>query len=188
MNWYKTFQEQLLLNQEIPILKEIVFIKKVHKFAYLSKSHQTGFANSETNDGYRARIELTENKNKITLSCRFLSDVYSFALFEDEWHYDKKEIKRALKTFNRIVNVIEDLKMDFEDDETPGPTLQGKAREELRFIDIDRKKPLNNRSLEAARYETGESDWRSSLYGNRYPSPAIVVNNNGVVNFHGKQI
>ena len=185
MNWY---QKYISANNSLSF-KEISFIsKKIKKFAYITKSHQTGFSNTDSNDGYRARIELTENKNKIVLVARFLSDIYSFSLFEDEWHYDKKEMKRALKTFNRIVNVIEDLKMDFEDDEMPGPTLQGKAREELRFLDIDRKKPINNRSLEAAKYEVGESDWRSSLYGNRYPSPTININNsNGIVNFNGIQ-
>ncbi|CAK9251258.1 unnamed protein product [Sphagnum jensenii] len=44
------------------------------------------------------------------------------------------------------------------------PSIQGKAREELRFIDIDRKKPAISTAQKAARYETGASDWRNSIY------------------------
>ena len=76
---------------------------------------------------------------------------------------------RAVKTFNRCVNVVEDLKTEYEDEDIPGPTLQGMSREALRYIDIDRKNVTPSRSLEAAKYLDGVTDWRSSIYGNRMP-------------------
>jgi len=96
---------------------------------------------------------------------------------EETWLYDKKEAKRASKTYNRIINVLEDLKSDAEDDELPTPSIQGKVREELRYIDVERKKPAISSSMKAARSEPGEEDWRKSLYGNRYPQPTVVINN-----------
>jgi hypothetical protein len=139
--------------------------------------------------GYFVKVQLTENVNKIILVAQFLSDIYAFPLFKEIWHYKKGEMKRAIKTYNRVVNVLEDLKTDFEEDETPGPTLQGMAREELRFIDPDRKRSTNIRSLEASKDVPGEADWRSSIYGNRYPAPQINISNTngGIVNFHGTQ-
>jgi hypothetical protein len=71
-----------------------------------------------------------------------------------------------------------------EDDDTPTPTIQGLAREELRFIDIDRKKETNNVSLEASKRESSEGDWRQNLYGNRYPQQTVSINNNGVININ----
>lgn len=147
--------------------------------AYNNRSHDVEYSVYENNDGYSGRVQLVENKNKIVLSARVLNKVYHFPLLEERWHYGMSERARALKTFNRVVNVMEDMKVEIENDETPGPILQGIMREEMRFIDVDRKKGTRNRSLEASKFEPGESDWRSSLYGNRYPSPPISITNHG---------
>jgi hypothetical protein len=186
MNWYK----ELIDYPRTILTKNIVVFSCVknsfNKFSsYDSKDHNVDFAGNDDNDGYHVKIQLTESKNKIVINARFLGDIYAFPLFEETWHYEKDEKKRAIKTFNRIANVLEDMKADLEEDELPGPSIQGKAREELRYIDIDRKKALNNRSLEAARKETGETDWRDSIYSGRYPVQAININNNGTVYFNG---
>lgn len=78
----------------------------------------------------------------------------------------------------------------------PGPTLQGMARESFRYVDIDRKNVAPSRSLEAAKYLDGETDWRSSIYGNRFPHqygspltpPTINITNtgNGSININSK--
>jgi len=115
----------------------------------------------------------------------FLNDIHSFPLYQETWKYPKIEVKRAMKTFNRCVNMVEDIKIEYEDEELPGPTLQGMARETLRYLDIDRKKALPSRSLEAAKYLDGETDWRSSIYGNRMPGQynINIHNKDGTVNF-----
>ena len=154
------------------------------KLAYTSKDHKIGFAKQSVGDGCRADVELTESKNSAIIDVQLMTKMYSFPLFEDKWVYPKKEIKRAIKTYNRIVNVLEDLKIEVEDDDTPTPTIQGLAREELRFIDIDRKKPTNNVSTEAAKREAGNGDWRENLYGNRYPQQTVQINNSGVININ----
>ena len=173
------------MSKIVPLLKKSPLVK----VAYKTKEHEVDFAKQDFNDGYFCKVQLTENKNQTIVTARVLSDIRSFPLFQDIWVYGNNENKRAIKTFNRIVNVLEDTKIDFEEDETPGPTLQGVIREELRYIDIERKRDTHNRSLEAAKYLDGVTDWRESLYGNRYP--VININNsNGVVNFnelHGKQ-
>ena len=116
-----------------------------------------------------------------------MNEVHSFPLFSEAWKYPKDESTRAVKTFNRCVNLVEDLKTEYEDDDMPGPTLQGMAREALRYVDIDRKNVTPSRSLEAAKYLDGETDWRSSIYGNRMPHqynhplnpPTINITNSG---------
>lgn len=180
MNWYKS-----TLNTNVLVEDTVAFSPKAKpmvKLAYSSRSHELDIAKQTNGDGSKIKIQFTESKNQICIVARFLTELYSFPLFEETWIYDKKEMKRAVKTYNRIINVLEDLKADTEDDDLPTPSLQGAAREELRFIDIERKKPLNNRSLEAARHEPGVVDWRNSLYGNRYPATTVNINNNGTIN------
>ena len=168
MNWY---QKNIQNNKEI-ISKQICLSskkKKMIKMAYMSKDHQTNFNDTVANDPYHCKIALTESKKRIVLSIVFMNNIHSFPLFSEAWKYPKTESKRAIKTFNRCVNIVEDIKAESEDDDLPSPTLQGKARESLRYVDIDRKEAKPSISLEAAKYLDGESDWRSSLYGNRMP-------------------
>jgi hypothetical protein len=185
MNWYKNekTEQKVILAKSLPI--SVKKRKKQIKLAYTSKNHKTYFNDVDDSDGHNCKVQLTESKNKIVLTAVFLNDIMAFPLYQETWKYPKKEIKRALKTFNRCVNSVEDIKVEFEDDDMPGPTLQGVARESLRYIDIDRKKELPSRSLEAARYLDGEADWRSSLYGNRLPSQYNInlTNESGTINF-----
>ena len=192
MNWYKNkYKEEIILKTSSLFLNKK---KKMRKLAYMVKDHTTPFNDTMDKDGYTCKIQLTESKSRIVLTAVFMNDVHSFPLYSEAWKYPKEEGKRAIKTFNRCVNVIEDIKTEYEDGDMPGPTLQGMAREALRYIDIDRKNITPSRSLEAAKYLNGESDWRSSLYGNRLPHqyghpltpPTINITNtgSGTVNFN----
>ena len=197
MNWYKTniLQEKIITSSTISLHQR----KKMVKVAYMTKGHKTEFNDTMDSDGYTCKVQLTESKKRIVLTAVFMNEVHSFPLFSEAWKYPKGESKRAVKTFNRCVNVVEDLKTEYEDDDMPGPTLQGMAREALRYLDIDRKNVTPSRSLEAAKYLDGETDWRSSIYGNRMPHqyghplnpPTVNITNTGSgnVNFDsGKSI
>jgi hypothetical protein len=185
MNWFRhnILQEHDLKISFVPLQTKQVMVK----LAYMSKDHSTGFNDTMSSDGYTCKVSLTESKSRIVLTAVFMNDVHSFPLYSENWKYPKEEIKRALKTYNRCVNVVEDLKAEYEDDDMPGPTLQGMAREALRYLDIDRKDVAPSRSLEAAKYLDGETDWRSSIYGNRMPHqyghpltpPTINITNTG---------
>lgn len=185
MNWYNC---KILQNH---ITKSVVFHfggnkKKMIKTAsYGSKDHSVDFSSTGFRDGYTAKIQLTNSKTGARISVVVVSNIYSFPLIEENWEYPEKENKRCVKTFNRCVNIFEDLKADFEEDDTPGPTLQGFVREAFRYVDVDRKLKTNNRSLEGAKYSEGVSDWRESLYGGHYPpKPTININNSGTVNIN----
>ncbi|KKL63483.1 hypothetical protein LCGC14_2174620, partial [marine sediment metagenome] len=191
MNWYrkKALCEKNIISTSFFLSKEK---RGMVKLAYMSKGHNTDFNDVDESDAYRCKVALTESQKRAVLTVVFMNDVHSFPLISETWKYSKDELRRAVKTFNRLVNVVEDLKAEYEDEEMPGPTLQGMAREAMRYIDIDRKKTLPSRSLEAAKYLDGETDWRSSIYGNRLPSqyphegkPIINISNtgNGTVNF-----
>jgi len=185
MNWYKKY------NNKSVILKEATFDichkKKMVKLAYMTKGHKTDFNDTMDSDGYTCKVQLTESKSRIVLTAVFMNDVHAFPLYSEAWKYPKEESKRAIKTFNRCVNMVEDLKAEYEDDDMPGPTLQGMARESMRYLDIDRKNVTPSRSLEAAKYLDGETDWRSSIYGNRMPHqyghplnpPTVNITNTG---------
>jgi hypothetical protein len=185
MNWYQEkCQDPIVVHV---FEKHFSNKKKMVKLAYMSKGHETDFNDTMDSDGYTCKVKLTESKSRVVLTAVFMSDVHAFPLFSEAWKYPKLESKRAVKTYNRCVNVVEDLKAEYEDDDMPGPTLQGMAREAMRYLDIDRKNVTPSRSLEAAKYLDGVSDWRSSIYGNRLPSqqghdltpPTINITNTG---------
>lgn len=186
MNWYSDIKEDVVVIAEnsFPVKNSA---KPMTKLAYSSRKHNTEFNDNDANDGYNIKIALTESKSGIVLTVNLMSEVYSFPSYSEIWKYEKKESTRAFKTYNRCVNVIEDIKIDHEDEELAGPSLQGLMRETLRYIDIDRNKETNNRSLEAAKYQSGESDWRSSLYGGRLNQPIVNINNSGegTINING---
>lgn len=187
MSWYNTKNDE---NEPRLHMSKKLFLqfnkeeKRFVKLAYTNKEHKVSFAKQSVGDGCHAHIELTESKNSIIIEVQLLTKIYSFPLFEDKWVYPKSEVKRSIKTFNRIVNVLEDLKIETEADDTPTPTIQGLAREELRFVDIDRKKETNNISLEASKREADNGDWRQNIYGNRYPQQTVTINNNGTININ----
>jgi hypothetical protein len=197
MNWFKdkNFSEKVITSSTINLSKK----KKLVKLSYMTKGHHTEFNDTMDKDAYTCKVQLTESKKRIVLTAVFMNEVHSFPLFSEAWKYPKEESRRAVKTFNRCVNVVEDLKAEMEDDDIPGPTLQGMAREALRYLDIDRKNVTPSRSLEAAKYLDGVADWRSSIYGNRMPHqydhplnpPTINITNtgSGIVNFdNGKSV
>lgn len=179
MNWFiaSKGQDGKIIHQAFVVLKK----PAMTKLAYRSREHLVNIAKQNNEDGVSCKVNLIENKNKIEINVNFINDIWAFPMYTEVWVYPKEEMKRAVKSFNRIVNVLEDLKTDAEDDELPAPSVQGKAREELRYIDVDRKKPVNNPSQKAARSEPGEADWRNSLYGNRYPQQIVNINNNGQI-------
>jgi hypothetical protein len=197
MNWFKkkSLNEKVITSSTIGLSKK----KKMVKLSYMTKGHKTEFNDTMDKDGYTCKVQLTESKKRIVLTTVFMNEVHSFPLFSEAWKYPKEESRRAVKAFNRCVNVVEDLKTEYEDDDMPGPTLQGMAREALRYVDIDRKNVTPSRSLEAAKYLDGVTDWRSSTYGNRMPHqyehplnpPTINITNtgSGIVNFdNGKSV
>ena len=188
MNWYKKQKEPTELIMQWSKSYETKTAAEgsgpLQKLAYSSKKHELLIPQHNSEDGCEGQITLTESKNKITLGVAFYTRLYSFPLAEEVWHYDKAEMKRAMRTFNHLTHVLEDLKVDAEEEELPTPSIQGMVREAVRFIDVERKRPTNNPSLHTARYEPGEADWRKSLYGNRYPQPTIQINNNGTININ----
>ena len=190
MNWFKekSLKEKIIISSVINLRPK----KKMVKLAYMTKGHKTEFNDTMSSDGYSCKVQLTESKSRIVLTAVFMNEVHSFPLYSEAWKYPKEESTRAVKTFNRCVNIIEDLKTEYEDNDMPGPTLQGMAREAVRYLDIDRKNVPPSRSLEAAKHLDGVTDWRSSIYGNRLPSqygypltpPTVNITNTGEGNIN----
>jgi len=184
MNWYKNLHSYIIEEKYINFYKK----PKLIKVAYSTRNHNVSY-DTDQGDSYEARILLKNTKDYIVIQLKVNTDIYSFPTVDKEWHYEKeKERGRANKTYNRLVNLMEDMKIDFEDNELPGPTLHGKIMEELRFIDIDKTPKTHNRSLEAAKYKPGVDDIRQSIYGKRYLPPTINISNTGgIIHFNGTQ-
>ncbi len=181
MNWHRRMINSL---EPTVVLESRAFTFKregITKTAYTTRQHITDISRQNDADGATCKVSMVESKAKYAVNVTYTTDIYAFPLFEETWIFAKGEGKRAIKVYNRIVNILEDLKAESEDAEVPTPSIQGKVREELRFVDVDRKKPPISISQAASRHEPGETDWRQTIYGNRYPNPTVVIQNDGTI-------
>jgi hypothetical protein len=183
MAWYKEkYEDEIIVAKTSVNIRPSYGLKKeassrshsinfnTESGSYNTKAHTIGFNDTMSSDSYRCDVHLTESRSRIVLSVVFMNNVHSFPLYSEAWKYSKDESKKAMKTYNKCVNLVEDLKVECEFEEIPGPVLQAMARSTFRNVDKDRKHITPSRYLEAEKDLTVETDWRSSIYGNRLPS------------------
>ena len=120
-------------------------------------------------DAYRCQVYNTVTAHKITISVSVSLDQFGTIVFQDFWKYDLSEKERAKITYSKIKKAVKDIFDKFETNEIPNSMLHSNIREAVRFIDIKDKPPSRMVWIDAARKQEGVADWRSSLYGNRYP-------------------
>lgn len=171
------------INRRIFVLK-----KKITKTAAIhGKEHGMKFVNTDSNsDSYNCEVFLKKTDYNVEVKLSLISSILAYPAFEQTWIYDTESYKKAAKTYNKVIYAIEDLKVDYESEITPGSTLAAMIREAMRPIDPTFKEATRQLPLDESSLIKGEADWRSSLYGNRYPPP-IYMNVDKQYNFWGDQ-
>lgn len=120
-------------------------------------------------DAYRCQVFITKTSQKITVSVSVAHDQFGTIVYQEFWKYGLNELTKAKSTFSAVKTVVAKIFDEFESSEIPNNMLHTSVREAVRYIDIDNKPSTRILSIDAARTEKGVVDWRSSLYGNRYP-------------------
>lgn len=148
----------------------------MYKFAEQSvtKSYTETFADLDryTTDLYDAVVSVSKHKFGISVGAQIYSTHIGVTSYCQYWHYKGNELKLANKTFEQIKEAIKSAKAEIEFNMLPMPSVMTIMRNKLAFLDLEhRENPIvgNNRYLG----EQYEADWRSSLYGNRYPGPTL---------------
>lgn len=121
-------------------------------------------------DACEVRAFLTKTKYKITISLNIWNGHMGLMAWQDFWKYDVSEMSKAKSSFKKIVQVSKKIINDYKENEIPNNLLWAHLRHECRKIDREHLAkttiPIINSSLNL----DYEPDWRSSIYGTRYPN------------------
>lgn len=159
-NWYKHSQTSGFV--------------KIAGFSQTEHGYYLGDHQRWVLDTYEVRLFLTKTKEKISISLNVFHYHLGMMMFQDFWKYGLDEEAKAKSSFSKMkakADEIKDLFTSGDDFNSPNLNIANHLRTE--FWEIDREHlaksniPHINYSRQKATYE---KDWRSSIYGNRYPT------------------
>lgn len=120
-------------------------------------------------DPYKCEVYLTKTDRKITVSVNVAHEMYGLVVFQDFWKFSLGEGATAKTVYGQVIDNVKRIFHLFESSETPNNMLHANIREAVRYISPEHKPSTRIPFIDAARHEKGEHDWRSSIYGTRYP-------------------
>ena len=125
-------------------------------------------------DGYEVKVFMTSLERQNTVSMQVYNWNNGSMRFQQFWRYSGSESARCKEMFNKVVETckeVVDLFTEGENEQAPNVLIVSFLRK--RTLELDRAAlaktniPHINYALDKAEY--GE-DWRSNLYGTRYPA------------------
>lgn len=147
MNWFKTAQQSYQRGT-------VSTMGDIQRYLY---------------DAYAGRVFITRTAKKITVSLTLAHQQFGTVCYQDFWRYELNEESKAKSTFNKVSSVVGDIFADFKTNDIPNANLHAYLREGVRDIDLEHKPTSRIPSVDWAREQHGEKDWRSLIYGTRYP-------------------
>ena len=125
-------------------------------------------------DTYDIKLYLTKNAKFCSISLNIWNWHNSELVFQDFWKYDLKKFETAKSAYKKMIKAAEDIVADFttgENYEAPNNVILTTLRTVLWDVDRENLAKSNIPSINYSRQKASyERDWRSSLYGNRYPT------------------
>lgn len=122
-------------------------------------------------DAYTASAHLTETKYKITVSITVNKVHLGTIMFQMFWRYDLNEMSRARKTYNKVKEALKKIFDELSDNEAPSSLYESMIRHDCSKIDSDKIAKTTIPHINWSQNLSYERDWRSTIYGTRYPSP-----------------
>ena len=147
----------------------------VTKIARRNKDYELEFINSDTNsDMYELKIFLRRFDDDGTQSYKIrlilTSSILAYPALEMTWTFEEEEFETASRVFHRICDEVDDIKLEFDKSRMPVSTLSAKIKEYTKPISSSHQQTTNQVPLNASQKIQGVSDWRKSIYSNRYPN------------------
>lgn len=159
MNWYK---------------RSSFSNAKTASFKQDEWSHTFGDYQRWVIDAYEVRLYKTKTDTKISISLNIWNGHNGEMTFQEFWKYDTNEESKASSAYKKMISASEEVAKEFTSgDKKDSPNNQIAAALRSKLWEIDREHlaksniPSINYSRQKASYE---KDWRSSIYGNRYPT------------------
>jgi len=113
--------------------------------------------NQDNNSFYKIRLLLTSN-------------ILAYPALEMSWIFEDEEYELASRVFHRICDEVDEIKIEFDSSMMPVATLAAKIKEYVKPISASHQENKYQIPLNEAQKLPGVSDWRQSIYSNRYPN------------------
>lgn len=143
----------------------------VSTVAQRNKDYELDFANSDSSsDVYALRIFLRKFEEGYKIRLVLTSSILAYPALEMAWTFGNDEYELATRVFHRICDETDDAKVHYDGSMAPASTIAAKIREAIKPISANHQEKTNILSIDEAHRLQGVSDWRYSIYANRYPN------------------
>ncbi len=124
-------------------------------------------------DKYLANLTLQETDRLYSIGFQMYNYQVGITGSVQYWHFEKDELDRAKKAFNEIKIALQETMSDIEYHRPPMAIITPMVRAALQNIDVGRKERSGKYFHNWFEELSKEADWRTTLYGNRYPDASI---------------
>ena len=131
-------------------------------------------------DKYELEITMRETRDDYSLSCVAFNSHIGIMCFTRYWHYKKRELSEANKTFDTLKKTAVQVRDRFEYEKFPPVLIANHLVTAFKDLDPDHREAYYIPSVNYSRKETYTEDIRENLYGNRYPEANIINHREGV--------
>jgi len=122
-------------------------------------------------DAYMCYAHLSETLYKVSVSLTVVTQHSGMIMLQIFWKYGLDEKTQAKKTFEGIKKAISEIVEEITINEAPSALFESMIRSDCSKIDTSKIAKTNIPHINWSQQTTYERDWRSTLYGNRYPTP-----------------
>lgn len=132
--------------------------------------HYMGDVQRYLYDPYSVSIYITQVEQKsihVSLTVSHLS--IGTQVWQDFWRYKLEEESIARKTFEELHKICDEVYQEFLTNSIPNNLLFNYIRKGCENLDKEHRPKSRILAVQAARDISYEKDWRSNIYGKRYP-------------------
>lgn len=121
-------------------------------------------------DAYQCSVYITKlDHEKITVSTSMSHMQFGHVMWQDFWRFKQTQIGEAQKVFASVKSAVQKVFKQFRSNDIPNNLLHSYLREEVRHIGAEYKPKTRVPAIDWAAKIDGSPDWRSNIYGKRYP-------------------
>lgn len=159
MAWYKKANKKQIPNEKVESKIQDQWIAHI------------GDTQKWPTDSYDCIVCITETNYKITISVTIQTVHTGTVMYQLFWKYGLDEKSRAKKTYKEVIEKISNIISEITLEEMPSCLFEGMTRTDCSLIDSEKIAKTTVPHINWSQKIKYERDWRSSLYGNRYPKP-----------------
>lgn len=123
-----------------------------------------------TSDQYKIIVQIAESLDKYSIGLHMFNSHVGICGQGQYWHYKKRESSKAKKTFAKITNIVQKLRDEIEYTRPPMAIIAPMFRSAMHYIDYPHRERSGVYHYNWFEELPKEADWRSTLYGKRYPN------------------